>query len=184
MPDVVDLIMSDHREVERVFGLLQSKPDLRPTLVPVLTALLAAHSRAEESEVYPVARDEAGEAEQVKDSQQEHLVADQVLERLSRMDPTSPDFDSTLGELVKAITHHVQEEESQVLPGLRERLDAGRLNQLGVAFAQARAEHLGAVDIDLTKVELEQQARNAGIEGAAGMTKAELERELAAHAEL
>jgi hemerythrin superfamily protein len=55
--DVVDLIMQDHREVECLFGLMQSQ---RPMLVPVVTSLLVAHSRAEEAEVYPVARGEAG----------------------------------------------------------------------------------------------------------------------------
>ena len=48
--DVVDLIMQDHREVERLFEELRTSPDKRPNLVPVLTALLTAHSRAEEAE--------------------------------------------------------------------------------------------------------------------------------------
>ncbi|MGH3462435.1 MAG: hemerythrin domain-containing protein, partial [Kribbellaceae bacterium] len=77
--DVVDLIMQDHREVERLFDQLESNPDKRPNLLPVLTTLLTAHSRAEETEVYPVARDEAGETEQVAHSQEEHLLADQLL---------------------------------------------------------------------------------------------------------
>ncbi|MGW4110824.1 hemerythrin domain-containing protein [Actinosynnema sp. NPDC004786] len=56
MPDVVDLIMQDHREVERLFAELKDHPEKRPLLVPVLTAVLTAHSRAEEAEVYPVAK--------------------------------------------------------------------------------------------------------------------------------
>ena len=54
MPDVVDLIMQDHREVERIFEELKSSPEKRKGLTPVLVTLLTAHSRAEESEVYPV----------------------------------------------------------------------------------------------------------------------------------
>jgi hemerythrin superfamily protein len=64
--DVVDLIMQDHREVERLFALMQTEPDQRPMLVPVVTSLLVAHSRAEEAEVYPVAREEAGVTEEVR----------------------------------------------------------------------------------------------------------------------
>ncbi|MGH3353884.1 MAG: hemerythrin domain-containing protein, partial [Nocardioides sp.] len=70
--DVVDLIMQDHREVESLFEKLQQDPDVRAGLTPILVTLLAAHSRAEEAEVYPVARDEAGEAEEVAHSQEEH----------------------------------------------------------------------------------------------------------------
>jgi hemerythrin superfamily protein len=183
VPDVVDLILADHREVERMFQQLQANPELRPGLLPVLTATLAAHSRAEEAEVYPAAKDEAGKEEDVEHSQEEHLLADTILKKLSEADPTSTEFDSTLAELVEAVTHHIEEEEEKVLPGLREGLDATRLEQLGEAFTRVRAEHLGALKIDLTKEEMLQQAANAGIEGASSMTKAELERELKAHAD-
>lgn len=57
MADVVDLITQDHREVEALFERLEKEPDQRPMLVPVVAALLVAHSRAEEAEVYPAARD-------------------------------------------------------------------------------------------------------------------------------
>ena len=90
MPDVVDLIMQDHREVERIFAELKNHPENDSTWYPVLVTLLAAHSRAEESEVYPAARDEAGEAEDVEHSQEEHLLADQLLARLAATDPDSP----------------------------------------------------------------------------------------------
>ena len=38
--DVVDLIMQDHREVERLFEELKENPEKRPNLLPVLTTLL------------------------------------------------------------------------------------------------------------------------------------------------
>ena len=48
-------------------------------MLPVVTALLVAHSRAEEAEVYPAARDEAGEADEVEHSQAEHVEAEEIL---------------------------------------------------------------------------------------------------------
>src|SRR5690606_507388 len=115
--------MQDHREVERLFDELQRHPDKRPLLTPVLASLLIAHSRAEEAEVYPVAKDEAGESEAVPHSQREHAQAERTLARLTEADPQSPEFDRLLSELVEAVDHHVEEEESTVLPGIRERLD-------------------------------------------------------------
>jgi hemerythrin superfamily protein len=172
--DVVELIMSDHREVERLFEELKNSPDKRPNLLPVLTTLLTAHSRAEEAEVYPVARDEAGETEEVAHSQEEHLEADRLLAQLAGADPESRDFDQVLDELVKAVTHHVQEEESSVLPGMRERLSDDRRAELGEAFARSRAEHLGEQPGDKTREDMVTQARNAGISGASQLSKDEL----------
>ena len=185
MPDnVVDLIMNDHREVEKLFARLENEPDQRAGLVPVLTTLLTAHSRAEEAEVYPAARDEADEADEVEHSQEEHLEAEQLLAKLAQTDPTSPQFDSALAEAKEAIQHHVEEEESKVLPGLRQKLSEERLAQLGEQFLAVRTEHLGDQPVvDLTREEMLQQARNAGIGGVSSMSKSELEKELKAHAE-
>lgn len=176
--DVVDLIMDDHREVERLFDQMKQDPDKRPMLVPVVTALLVAHSRAEEAEVYPVARDEAGEAEEVAHSQEEHAQAEELLERLKDTDHNSSDFDSLLEELIEAVSHHVEEEESSVLPGMRDRLSDERRSELGEAFVIAREKHMGDMPGEATKDELLQQARNAGIEGASSMSRDQLKKAL------
>lgn len=175
-PDVVDLIMADHREVERLFGELKSKPDQRALLLPTLASLLTAHSRAEEAEVYPAARTEAGETDEVAHSQEEHEEADALLAELVALDPLTAEFESKLDEVVKAVTHHVEEEESSVLPGMRKNLDEARLSELAEAFAQSRAEHLGDQPGQATKDELLQQARNMGVSGSSTMSKEDLEK--------
>jgi hemerythrin superfamily protein len=174
MSDVVDMIIADHREVERLFDLLQNEPDKRALALPTLSALLIAHSRAEEAEVYPVARSEAAETDEVAHSQEEHAEAEDLLERLQSIDPDSAEFTPALEELVKAVQHHVDEEESSVLPGIRERLSDQRRAELGAAFATSRAAHLGDRPGQATKTELLQQAKNANIEGASTMSKDEL----------
>ncbi|WGY04219.1 hemerythrin domain-containing protein [Nocardioides sp. QY071] len=180
--DVVDLIMNDHRELEKLFDTLLNEPDKRAALVPVMTTLLTAHSRAEESEVYPAAS-EAGGADDVEHSQKEHLEADRLALALSETDPSSPDFPTALKKLVDAVSHHVEEEETTVLPGMREHLDEARRAELGEAFLAAREEHLGEQPADITKAELDQQAANAGISGASSMSKDELQQTLEAEAE-
>ena len=181
--NVVDLIMQDHREVERLFDELRAHPEKRTGLVPVLTTLLVAHSRAEEAEVYPVAA-EAGGADDVEHSQEEHLVADQLAERLTGLDPESDEFGTVLDELVHAVTHHLEEEEESVLPHMRERMTADQLDDLGEKFLAARAEHLGDQPDDMTKAQLEQQADNIDLKGASSMSKDELKSELEDHADL
>jgi hemerythrin superfamily protein len=179
--DVVDLIAQDHREVERLFEELKAHPEKRPLLVPVLSALLTAHSRAEEAEVYPVARNEADETDEIAHSQQEHAQAERLLARLAETDPRSSEFDHVLTELVEAVTHHVEEEEeeeSTVLPWMREQLDDDRRAELGRAFTASRAQHMGDCPGEASKAELQAQARNAGLTGASNMDKDELAEQL------
>lgn len=183
MTDVVDLIVQDHRELQRMFEELRTDPSKRKALAPVMSTLLFAHSRAEESEVYPQVR-EAGGKDDVEHSQEEHLVADQLAERLTGLDPDDAEFGTVLEKLIEAVTHHLEEEEETVLPHMRERMSSEELSDLGEKFLAARAEHLGDQPDDMTKQELQQQARNIDLDGAAKMSKDELESELEDHAEL
>jgi hemerythrin superfamily protein len=181
--DVVELIKADHREVERLFELLKNNVETRALYVPVLAALLIAHSRAEESEVYPVAQTEAEEAEEVAHSQTEHAEAEELLVQLCAAPVDSPKFDSLLQQVVDAVTHHVQEEEEKVLPGMQQRLSAARRAELAEAFATARMEHLGDRPGQAKKQDLVQQAENAGISGAGSKSKEEIKEALLQEAE-
>ena len=181
--DVVELIKADHREVERLFEQLRSQPATRALNFPVLCSLLIAHSHAEEADVYPVAKDEAGETEEVAHSQGEHAEAESMLERMSEMDPDSAEFESALEELVEAVTHHVEEEESKVLPGMQQRLSEGRRAELAEAFISTRIEHLGDRPGDATRVDVVQQAANADLDGRSAKSKEQLKEDLLAKAE-
>lgn len=175
--NVVDLIMNDHRELERIFEQVRTQPDQRATMVPLMITLLTAHSRAEEAEVYPAAA-EAGIADDVEHSQKEHLEADQLAAAVAATEVDAPDFEEKLKQLVDAVSHHIEEEESTVLPGMRQGLSTDRLGELGRAFAASREQHLGDRPDDITKSELDQQAANAGLTGASGQTKDELKSRL------
>ncbi|MGN6251760.1 MAG: hemerythrin domain-containing protein [Marmoricola sp.] len=181
--DVVDLILQDHRELERMFDQLSQSPERRAALIPLMTTLLFAHSRAEEGEVYPAAR-EAGAREDVEHSQQEHLAADQLAARLGGTDPDSPAFDDVLRELVDAVRHHLEEEEETVLADMREMMSPEQLSELAEAFLTARAHHLGGQQDDLTRAEMQQQAANVGMEGASQLSKKQLGDALSKEAEL
>jgi hypothetical protein len=43
-----------------------------------------------------------------------------------------------VAELKQAVEHHVQEEETEILPKMRQTVDAGRLDQLGEEFEAAK----------------------------------------------
>jgi hypothetical protein len=102
---------------------------------------------------------------------------------MAEMDPDSAEFDKALDELIEAVKHHVEEEESRVLPGMQQRLSEARRAELAEAFVAARKEHLGDRPGEATRADLQQQARNVGLSGASSSSKEELKTELLEHAQ-
>jgi hemerythrin superfamily protein len=171
--NVIDLITQDHREIERLFDQLDRHPARRPLLVPVLSALLIAHGRAEEEEIYPVAR-EAGGTDEITSGQKEHLRAEDLLVKLEHADPEDSAFDTVLTELADVVTGHFREEERQILPAMRERLGEEQLASLAKAFIVSRDKHFGERPRDRRLSDMQQQARNIGLVGFSDLGKNEL----------
>ncbi len=179
--DAITLIMQDHREFERLFQLLRERKGDRELYFQQLAAILTAHSRAEEAEVYPMLA-KAGEKDEAKHSREEHAEADDLVAKLKRLDADSAEFDQTLMKLIAGVQHHIEEEESQALPALRQGLSETQLMELGEAFALRRgtelehgprARQLGGSEV--TRDKLYEKAKEHNISGRSHMTKEELQ---------
>lgn len=168
--DVISLITEDHRTVEALFERLKKEEGDPKTTVAELHALLTAHARAEEDRVYPDLDAHHG--------LEEHKEAEVLLDELVRARPGTPEFRQTLEKLSSAVTHHVEEEEGDLLPQLAQQAGKQRLEELGEAFKQRRDEELRAlraVHDGATKAELYEQAQQADIPGRSQMDKEELQ---------
>jgi hemerythrin superfamily protein len=181
--DAVTLIEQDHRAMEALFDQVLAGKGDRVALVAEITARLTAHARAEEHEVYP-ALEQADPAEQdeVEHAHHEHHEAEHLLRKARNLTAT-PHFEEAFAAFVAAVKHHVDEEESEVLPALREAVDDITLLTLGEAFERVRAELLGqpvtadaqpAAVADATRDELYDMAKQADIAGRSNMNKQEL----------
>lgn len=199
--DAVTLITNDHRVLENLFEMLRDPSSDRPALIAEVTARLSAHAWAEEEKVYPaLIKADPGEEGQVYHGVEEHHEATELLHRLQTIDPTSTEFDTALAEFVQAVTHHVEEEESEILPDMADTLDEEKLVELGQAFEERRLEILQAHGISdeaigaggaaaqlaageragredvskLSRDELYERAKAAEIPGRSQMSKDEL----------
>ncbi|PRX70007.1 hemerythrin HHE cation binding domain-containing protein [Nonomuraea fuscirosea] len=170
--DVITLITQDHRVVEGLFERLKKKEGDQKAMVAELRALLIAHARAEEDRVYP--------GIDAHHSVEEHKEAEILLDSLVRARPGTAEFDQALDDLIESINHHVEEEETKLLPALKSSADAKELERLGTAFKQRRAEELAALGspAEPSKAELYEQAQRADIPGRSQMDKEELSRAL------
>jgi hemerythrin superfamily protein len=178
--DAVTLIEQDHREMEAVFDKVLAGDGDRDALIAEITTRLTAHARAEEQEVYPALEDAAPqEQDEVEHAHREHHEAEHLL-RKARNLTVSPHFEEAFTAFVDAVKHHVEEEESEVLPALRKAVDAATLRNLGTAFERARLQLLGANGEeepalqDATRNELYDLAKEADIPGRSTMNKQEL----------
>jgi hemerythrin superfamily protein len=175
--DAITLITQDHREMERLFERLENERDQRPRLLDEVEAMLTAHSEAEEDEVYPVVVRTTGEVPQIRHSAEEHKEAEELLAKLRDCDPDSDTFDQRLREFVDAVKHHVEEEESEILPALKRAVGAKRVTELGEAFSRRRAEVLERFDPasdSIPKQRLYEQARHLDVPNRSKMSKEEL----------
>lgn len=121
--DVVDVLMTDHREVEAIFVELESRQgtlEHRRRLADVVIAELVRHSVAEEAYVYPAARKALPDGDQLAEHEiSEHADAERTMKELESLDPSEPRFDELLTKLTATIRHHVQDEENDLFPRLR-----------------------------------------------------------------
>lgn len=133
MPDIVELIEKDHREVEAMFAEFKQSPS--KDLAMKICTELDKHSVGEEKTVYPAM--ESVDGGLVKEAEEEHAEAKQLIGRIKN---TTDDQHLTelMTELEGAINHHVQEEESEFLPKARQSLDESKLSQLGEEFQQVK----------------------------------------------
>jgi hemerythrin-like domain-containing protein len=164
--DVVELILADHREFERLLRELRNRETDRGSVLGQLADLLVAHAEAEEREVYPVLKRKAPEeAEDIAHGAEEHAEGHEALLALLRTDATDDEgFEEALEELSEALTHHLDEEERDVLNAARENVPDDQRTQLGQAFLDARHTLLEGSPGDVDNVaRLVEEAEDEGL---------------------
>ena len=143
MAGVITLIKDDHTKLEAVFKKLEAeKGDTRDLLMQV-AELLVPHSKAEEEVVYPAIKSTApDEAEDVDDGLAEHQHVEATLNQLLGMDPEEPGADGLIAAMIGEVRHHVEEEESLVLPKFADEATNQQLGELGERFTAAKEKYL------------------------------------------
>jgi hemerythrin superfamily protein len=171
VPDIVEIIKEQHRQVEDLLARAERGDGDSAALMQEVARLLLPHSEAEEAFVYPTIRDLAGEiGEEIKDGAVEHHQVEEMLQNLLRGDADDPGYDGTVAAIAGELRHHVQEEEQDLLPILSERLDAAERDEMGRRFIEATSADLH----EATRRELYEKAREQHIPGRSRMNKQEL----------
>ena len=141
--DAIVLLKEDHKEIKRVFRAFEKAGEeaetLKGELVDQMIELLTQHTYIENEVMYPRVRELLPELEDdVLESYEEHHVADVLIMELSNMKPGDERFDAKTTVLIENVEHHIDEEEEEWFPQVREGLSRKQLQEIGEEMLAAK----------------------------------------------
>jgi hemerythrin-like domain-containing protein len=141
--DAIVLLKDEHKQIKKAFRDFEKAGDnahaVRGKAVKRMIELLTAHTYIENEVMYPRVRELLPEVEDdVLESYEEHHVADVLVLELATMEPTDERFVAKTTVLIENVEHHIDEEEKEWFPKVRQELGRKQLQQLGADMVEAR----------------------------------------------
>lgn len=142
-PDITRMIRLDHAHVLAAFRRYRShlNETRKKALVENVCLALEVHAQLEEEIFYPAMRRIAAASEILDKSVPEHDEARALIRSLRDMNAFDAAYDETFRKLIRAVLHHVADEETVLLP-LAEEFMADELGHLGRLMTRRRIELL------------------------------------------
>ena len=141
--DAIVLLKDDHKEIRRLFERFEKAGDsaekTKGKLVDQIIELLTVHTYIENEVMYPRVRELLPDLEDdVLESYEEHHVADVLVMELYGMKPSAERFDAKTMVLIENVRHHMEEEEQDWFPKVRDGLGRKALQDIGAEMLKAR----------------------------------------------
>jgi len=138
---VVDIIKQEHRVVDMLFNEYKTVTDVKEKqgIAYNVIKLLSIHGACEEMTVYPFLKSKGGAGVALVDhALHEHTQMKKDLYDLDSMSFGDAGFDAKFQAVVSDTLHHVQGEESELLPTLSRLATAEELHDLSKQFISAK----------------------------------------------
>jgi hemerythrin superfamily protein len=135
-PDALELIRSDHREVDALFAVALGEDTAaaqrRGAIQKILQAL-TVHAEMEEALFYPALRKAGGkdERDSVLEANEEHGMVKDMIGKIESLRGRDETLEAKVTVLKELVQHHVKEEESTIFDEARKALGEERLQKLG-----------------------------------------------------
>ena len=141
--DAIVLLKDDHKEIRKVFKDFEDAGEnakaTQGRLVDKMLELLTVHTYIENEVMYPRVRELRPDVEDdVLESYEEHHVADVLCMELAAMSPDDERFVAKTTVLIESVRHHMDEEEQEWFPQVREGLGRKQLQELGAQMLEAK----------------------------------------------
>jgi hemerythrin superfamily protein len=134
MPNGIDLILADHERVNGLFARFDETGDA--TLVGQIVDALSAHDQAEHGALYPLAGELLGDAAMLERYSHAHSLVKKTIDKLLGLEG-QPLIDE-VSALQAAVSEHVADEESKLLPALAKAATPSQLDGLAARIEQIK----------------------------------------------
>ncbi|HET6894153.1 MAG TPA: hemerythrin domain-containing protein [Candidatus Baltobacteraceae bacterium] len=158
MSDALQLLREQHAEASALFMKLERISDATTCehIFRSLDVKLRDHTVIEEELFYPAFRDRAarenGKSE-IDEAEHEHAEVKAVLGEIEKLSPTDYTFKTKIGELKRAVEHHVREEEQKILPQAQRLFSQSELDEMGLKMVKLMSIHSPVYQIGGTQVQ-------------------------------
>lgn len=132
--DAIVVLKDDHKEIRRLFREFRKAENDRTKgkLVGQIIEALTVHTYLENEVMYPEVRSLLPDLESdILESYEEHHVADVLVMELAGMKAGDERFDAKTTVLIENVEHHIEEEEDEWFPKVREALGRKKLQEIG-----------------------------------------------------
>jgi hemerythrin superfamily protein len=141
--DAIVLLRNDHKAIRKLFRKFRSAgPDAeaeKGRIVDQIIEALTVHTYLENECMYPEVRKLAPDLEDdILESFEEHHVADVLVTELAAMKPDNERFDAKATVLIENVEHHIEEEEQEWFPKVREELGRKQLQEMGARLLELK----------------------------------------------
>ncbi len=143
--DAIVLLKADHKQIQKLFKQFQdagaSATKTKGSIVTKIIEALTVHTYLENECMYPEVRKLLPDLEDdVLESYEEHHVADLLCMELFGMEPSDERFDAKTTVLIENVTHHIEEEENEWFPKVREGLSRKALQDIGTRLIELKGK--------------------------------------------
>jgi hemerythrin-like domain-containing protein len=141
--DAIVLLKNDHKDIRKAFADFEKAGEnahvTKGKIVDRIIELLTVHTYLENEVMYPRVRKLLPEVEDdVLESYEEHHVADVLVIELAALKPDHERFTAKTTVLIENVRHHMDEEEKDWFPKVREGLSRTVLQEIGAEMVKAR----------------------------------------------
>ena len=142
----VDLLKADHDKVDTLFQKVKANEDgNNKDVFSEIKQELEVHTHIEEQVFYPFLLERGDEELQkmVREGIEEHGQVKTLLPEIAALPGDDDEFKAKLKVLMENVEHHVQEEEGEMFPMVKDQIDNEELTRVGSLLKAEKARFSG-----------------------------------------
>jgi hemerythrin superfamily protein len=151
--NAIQMLLDDHQKVRDLYAEWKSGgKDQHQQIGNQILQELFMHSKLEEEIFYPAFRNaaDAQGKELTAEAYEEHAKVDEMVTRLMGMTAADNEYSSMFRELMQNVEHHVQEEETEMLPVARDVM-SNQLDQLGQDMMMRKQQLMSTMQAGMSR---------------------------------